>query len=63
VRGVANPRSRICAVVPCCLYWAWHDNSAHVNVTYLTDEDYQQIVEQRGRAKRASSTTQQQQQP
>lgn len=33
---------------------------AHVNVTYLTDEDYRQIVEER---KRASTTTVAQQQP
>ncbi len=34
---------------------------AHVNVTYLTDEDYKQITEERSRARRAAPTTQQQQ--
>jgi hypothetical protein len=33
---------------------------AHVNVTYLTDEDYEAIVAERRRARQA--TTQQQQQ-
>ncbi len=34
---------------------------AHVNVTYLTEEDYKQITEERSRARRAAPTTQQQQ--
>jgi hypothetical protein len=34
---------------------------AHVNVTYLTDEDYKQITEERRRASRSGPTTQQQQ--
>ena len=33
---------------------------AHVNVTYLTDEDYKQITEERARARRSGATTQQQ---